>query len=131
MPTIKQEVSGLNWVNLIVKLKSIFTKIESEKIIKATAIAAMGNTTDLIAAVVVPATIADSNLTAANAAAPTKAEVDAGINTLKAAVVNVLNIKADNVDLETLITSTEARLAAIEAKVDAVIAALKTSGVTA
>ena len=131
MPTIKQEVNGLNWVNLIVKLKSIFIKIESEKIIKATAIAAMGNTTDLIAAVVVPATIADSNLTAANAAAPTKAEVDAGINTLKAAVVNVLNIKADNVDLETLITSTEARLAAIEAKVDAVIAALKTSGVTA
>lgn len=131
MPTIKQEVNGLNWVNLIVKLKSIFIKIESEKIIKAAAIAAMGNTTDLIAAVVVPATIADSNLTAVNAAAPTKAEIDAGINTLKTAVVNVLNIKADNVDLETLITSTEARLAAIEAKVDAVIATLKTSGVTA
>lgn len=49
MPTIKQEISGLNWVNLIAKLKSIFTKIESQKITESATISAMGNTTDLTA----------------------------------------------------------------------------------
>ncbi|OFZ54972.1 MAG: hypothetical protein A2428_03100 [Bdellovibrionales bacterium RIFOXYC1_FULL_54_43] len=61
--------------------------------------------------------IAGSNLVAVNAAEPTKAEVDTGIDTLKTAVVTALDLKADNADLVT-----------VAAKLDAVIAALKVAG---
>ncbi len=98
---------------------------------QATVIAALGTTSNLSAAVVAATTIAASNLTAVSAPDPTKAEVDTGIDTLKTAVVTALNLKADNVDVETLRTQAEARLDAIEAKVDAVIAALKTAGLMA
>jgi hypothetical protein len=93
----------------------------------AAAVAAIGTTSNLSAAVVANTTIAASNLTAAVSADPTKAEVDAGIDTLKSAVVTALNLKADNVDVETLRTQVEARLDVIEAKIDALIAALKAS----
>ena len=96
MPTIKQEISGLNWVNLIVKLKSIFTKIESQKITESATISAMGNTTDLTAIAAVYADLAAARTS---------------VNTLR--------------------TDAESRLVAIEAKVDVIIAALKTSGVVA
>lgn len=64
----------------------------------AASVAALGSTTNLPV----------SNMTAAIPAEPTKAEVDAGINTLRVAA--------------------EARLDAVEAKIDAVIAALKAAG---
>lgn len=91
----------------------------------AAAATALGTTSNLSPAVVVATVIAASNLTAAIPAEPTKAEVDAGIDTLKTAAVTALNLKADNVDVETLRTQTEARLDAIEAKIDEVIAKLK------
>lgn len=94
----------------------------------STVIAALGSTSNLSALVVANTIIAASNFTASNAAAPTKAEVDAGIDTLKTAVVTALNLKADNVDCETLRTQIEVRLDAIEAKIDAFLAANKTSG---
>lgn len=98
---------------------------------QAAAVAAIGVTSNMSAAVVAATVIANSNFTAAIPAEPTKAEVDAGIDTLRTAVVAALDIKADNVDLETLRTQAEARLDAIEAKVDAVIAALKSAGLMA
>jgi hypothetical protein len=96
MPTIKQEISGLNWVNLILKLKSIFNKIESQKITESATISAMGNTTDLTAISAVYADLSEARVS---------------VNTLR--------------------TDSEARLVAIEAKVDIIILALKTSGVVA
>jgi hypothetical protein len=68
---------------------------------QAAAIAALGTTTNMSA----------SNLTAAIPTAPTKAEVDAGINALAA--------------------KAEARLDAIESKVDAFLASLKAAGLMA
>ncbi len=82
--------------------------------------AALGATTNMTALVVAAASIPASNFTAGNAAEPTKAEVDAGIDTLKTAVVSYLDVKADNVDVETLRAEAEARLDAAEAKLDAV-----------
>lgn len=87
-------------------------------------VAPLGATSNLSALAVTATSIAASNFTAAVAAEPTKAEVDFGINTLKTAVVTALDLKADNADCELLRTQTEARLDAIEAKVDAVIASL-------
>jgi hypothetical protein len=98
---------------------------------QAAAIAALGVTSNLSAAVVTATVIANSNFTAAIPAEPTKAEVDVGIDTLRTAVVSALDVKADNADLETLRTQVEARIDAVEAKFDAIIAALKTAGIMA
>lgn len=98
---------------------------------QATVIAALGATTNLSAAVVVATDIPASNLTAAIPSAPTKAEIDAGINAVVLNIETALDLKADNADVETLRTQSEARLDAIEAKVDALIAALKTAGLMA
>lgn len=94
---------------------------------QAAAVAAIGASSNLTALAVTATVIANSNFTAAIPAEPTKAEVDAGIDTLRTAVVTALNLKADNADAEALRTEVEVRLDAIEAKVDAVIAALKAS----
>jgi uncharacterized protein YqgV (UPF0045/DUF77 family) len=67
----------------------------------AATVAAMGTTTNLPA----------SNLVAVDAANPTKAEVDTGIDTLK--------------------TAAEARLDAIEAKIDAILASIKAASLMA
>lgn len=91
-------------------------------------VAVLGSTSNLSAAVVSATVIAASDLTAVDSAHPTKAEVDTGIDTLKSAVVSALDLKADNADLETLRTQAEARLDAIEAKIDAVINALVAAG---
>ena len=62
---------------------------------------------------------------------PTKAEIDAGIDAVVLNIEAALDLKADNADVETLRTQSEARLDAIEAKVDALIAALKAAGLMA
>lgn len=105
--------------------------VDSGSNLQASAIAALGATSNMTALAVTATVIANSNFTAAIPAEPTKAEVDAGIDTLRTAVVNALNLKADNADAETLRTEAEARLDAIEAKIDAVIAALKAASLMA
>lgn len=130
--TITELINDFNFYDEKEKIKTLFRRIDAKTLSEQGAtIAAIGTTTNLSAAVVVASTIAASNFTAAIPAEPTKAEVDAGIDTLKTAVVAILDIKADNADLETLRTQTEARLDAIEAKMDVIIAALKTTGVIA
>ncbi len=94
----------------------------------ATVIAALGTTSNLSAAAVAPTTFTAVAGTYAIPAEPTGAEVDATANAALALVKAVVDIKADNADLETLRTQAEARLDAIEAKIDALIAALKTAG---
>lgn len=79
----------------------VIAAIDSNGSGPAAAVAAIGATSNLPA----------SNLVAAIPAEPTKAEVDAGIDTLRVAA--------------------EARLDVIEAKIDAVIAALKAAGMMA
>lgn len=93
----------------------------------AAAVSAIGTTANLSALVPAAASISASNFTAAIPAEPTKAEVDAGIDALKAKVVTALGLKADNADVETLRTEVEARLDVIEAKVDLIIANFKAS----
>lgn len=140
------------------KANELIAALEAAADEQAAVVAAIGASSNLTALVpaassisapvVAAASLSASNLTAGNAAEPTKAEVDAGIDALAAKVVTALGDKADNVDLatmrtealaalllkadnsdvETLRTEVEARLDAIEAKVDAVIAAFKTSG---
>jgi hypothetical protein len=109
----------------------IISAIEAGGNPQADAVAAIGATSNLSALAVTATVISDSDFTAANAAEPTKAEIDAGIDTLRTAVVTALDLKADNADCETLRTEVEARLDAIEAKVDALIAALKSAGLMA
>ncbi len=128
---------------------------------QASVIAPMGNTSDLVAGtpaaaslsalVVTAASIAASNFTAVDAADPTKAEIDTGIDVIAAAVETALDLKADNADVETLrtetitalglkadqsdyatmVAATEVRLAAIEAKIDAILTALKNADLMA
>ncbi len=92
---------------------------------QAAAVAAMGSTSNMSAAVVVATDIPASNFTAAIPAEPTKAEIDAGIDAVMLNVESAFNLKADNADLETMRTQAEARLDAIEAKIDALISAFK------
>lgn len=92
---------------------------------QAASVALIGVTADLTAAVVTATTFAASAGTYALPAEPTGAEVDTAIDDALAQVKSVVDAKADNVDLETLRTEVEGRLDAIEAKVDAIIAALK------
>lgn len=96
MSTTKQEISRISWVNLIAKLKVLFSIIESEKITKGAAITSLGDTTDL----------------------PAIAGVYADLEEARASV-------------SSLRAGSETRLAAVEAKVDVIIAALKTAGVIA
>lgn len=98
---------------------------------QAAVVAALGVTSALSALVPAAAVISASAGTYAIPAEPTGAEVDTAIDQATAKVVTALLAKADNVDAETLRTQAEARLDAIEAKVDAVIAALKSAGLMA
>lgn len=99
--------------------------------VQAAAIAAIPASTNLTAAVVAAATFAPIVGTYVNAAEPTGAEVDATADAALAAVKAIVDVKADNVDLETLRTEVESRMDAVEAKINAVIAALKASGLMA
>ena len=98
---------------------------------QAATIAALGVTSNMSALVVTAATLSNSTATYAVPAEPTGAEVDSAVNALAAKVITALAAKADNADAETLRTQAEARLDAVEAKIDAVIAALKTAGLMA
>lgn len=95
---------------------------------QAAAVAALGATANLSALAPTASVISDSAGTYAIPAEPTGAEVDAAINALRDKVETALDLKADNADAETLRTEVEARMDAAEAKIDAVIAALKASG---
>ena len=98
---------------------------------QAAAIAALGTTTPLSALVPAATDLTASNLTAAISSAPTKAEVDAGIDAIAAEIETALGLKADNADVETLRTEVEARLDSLDAKVDAFLAAIKAAGLMA
>ncbi len=107
--------------------------------------------TSLSALVITAASISASDFTAGNAAEPNKAEIDAGIDALKDKVIIALalkadnadvetlrteaqtafGLKADNADVETLRTEAEARLDAIEAKMEAIRDALVDAGLMA
>jgi len=98
---------------------------------QAATVAAFGVTTNLTAAVVAATTFLATVGTYVAPAEPTGAEVDATVDAALAQVKTVVDVKADNADLETLRTEAEARLDAIETKVNAIIAALKTAGLMA
>lgn len=95
---------------------------------QAAAVAALGATSNLSALAPTAAVITDSAGVYAIPAEPTGAEVDDAVDALRDKVEAALDLKADNADAETLRSQVEARLDAAEAKIDAVIAALKASG---
>ncbi len=125
------------------------------------AVANLGASTNLTALVVaataitspsVTATnVAASNFTAGNAAEPTKAEIDAGIDTVVLAIEGALDLKADNADIltmeteleaalllksdnadvEILRTEVETRLDTIEAKLNALLTSLRDAALIA
>lgn len=97
----------------------------------AAVVAALGATSNLSALAVAPTTFATIAGTYAVPSTPTGSEVDATVNAALAAVKDVVDIKADNADVETLRTQTESRLDAIETKVDAILTALKNAGLMA
>jgi hypothetical protein len=104
-------------------VKAIIAAVDSVLLeSRADYVAPLGTTANLTALVPTPADIAASDFTAIDANDPTKAEIDAGIDVLKDAVESALDLKADNADVETLRTEAEARLDAIEAKIDAWLA---------
>ncbi len=109
----------------------VIAAIESGSNPQAAAVAALGATSDMTALAPTASVITDSAGTYAIPAEPTGAEVDTAINELRDKVELALDAKADNADAETLRTEAEARLDDIEAKVDAVIAALKAAGLMA
>ena len=124
LPTDSEELRICNGVDAFADLLSLPYG-------QAAAIAALGTTTALTALVPAATNLTASNLTAAIPSAPTKAEVDAGIDVVASEVETALGLKADNDDVETLRTQAEARLDAIEAKVDAFLAAVKAAGLMA
>jgi predicted RecA/RadA family phage recombinase len=98
---------------------------------KQAAIVAYSAGTNLSALAVTATNVAASNFTANNAAEPTKAEIDAGIDTVVLAIETALDLKADNADVETLRTEIETRLDAIDTGIAALITSLKQSGLMA
>lgn len=83
------------------------------------------------------AAISSTNLTVAAVAPSTVAAVVTGgapdcsaaaIDTVFASVKAILDIKADNADLETLRGEVEIRLDAVEAKINAILVSLKNAG---
>ena len=84
------------------------------------------------------AAISSTNLTVAAVAPSTVAAVVTGgvpdcaaaaVDTVFASVKAILDIKADNADLETLRGEVETRLDAIEAKINAILVSLKAAGI--
>ncbi len=111
-----------------VAAKELADAVDSGSNPQAAAVAVFGATTNLSAAVVTATTFAASAGVWAIPADPTGAEVDTAIDSALAQVKAVVDVKADNADLETLRTEAEARLDAIESKINAVIVALKGAG---
>jgi hypothetical protein len=84
------------------------------------------------------ATPADSDVNTAIDAATAKVKTavdlkadNADVETLRTEALAALLLKADNADVETLLTEAEARLDALEAKVNAMLAALKDASLMA
>lgn len=98
--------------------------------VQAGAVAAIASA-NLTVAVVAATTFLASAGTYVIPAEPTGAEVDAAIDTALGQVKSVVDVKADNADLETMRGEVETRLDALESKINAVIAALKASGLMA
>jgi hypothetical protein len=96
--------------------------------IPASNIPALGSTANMTALVPAAASISNSTSTAVDSANPTMTEVNTAVDAASAKVITALGLKADNVDAETLRTEAEARLDAIEAKIDAIIAAMIVAG---
>lgn len=95
----------------------------------AAVVAAFGGTTNLTALVVAAATFTGS--ACAGGDTPTAAQVDTAIDAATAKVKAVVDVKADNADVETLRTEAELRLDALETKVNAILAALKDASLMA
>ncbi len=95
------------------------------------AVANISPTSDMTALVPAASAISASAGTYAIAAEPTGAEVDTAIDELKDKVDTSLDLKADNADVETLRVESEARLDAVEAKIDALLVQLRAVNVIA
>ena len=114
--------ANLQPVGRIVAFKSatqVWVKIETAMVPSAT-VAELGTTSDLTALVVAATTLSDLSTG--------DSYTDAAVNAIFAEVETALDLKADNADVETLRTEVEARLDNIEAKIDAILGALKASG---
>ena len=85
-------------------------------------------TVDLTALVVAPTTFAPSAITTFSADHTTAAEFDTEMDVELAFIKTALDLKTDNVDAETLRTETEARLGAIETKLDGIRTSLQVAG---
>jgi len=97
--------------------------IDLKNPVPATKIIALGTTTNLSPLVVAPTTIAAS--ACAGGDTPSATDVDLAIDAATLAIASALDLKCDNADAETLRTQTESRLAAIEAKMDAMLGSMK------
>ena len=95
----------------------------------AAVVAAIGTTSNLSALVVTATTFSGAACTGGST--PTATNVNTAIDAATAATKTALDLKADNADVETLRTQVEARLDAVEAKADELIAALKAVGIMA
>jgi hypothetical protein len=89
----------------------------------AAVIAALGATSNLSALVVTASDVTDLSTS--------DTYTDAAVNAKFVEVEGFLDLKADNADVETLRTESEARLDAIEAKIDAILVSLKNAGLMA
>lgn len=89
----------------------------------ADVVVAFGSTTNLTA--LAPAAVTMTGAATAGGATPSAADVNAAINAATAEIKGMLDAKTDNVDAETLRTEVEARLDALETKVNAILVSLK------
>jgi len=114
-----------------VAAKELADAVDSGSNPQAATVAAFGATTNLTAAAVAPTTFVATTGTYAVPATPTGAEVDTVVDGALAKVKAVVDIKADNADLETLRGEVETRLDNIESKINAIIVAMKAAGLMA
>lgn len=97
-------------------------KIGAELQRKAKTVKVIGSTSTLTALVITAASLGSSAINETNVY--TDAAVNAGIDAASVATETALDLKADNADVETLRAEVETRLDNIEAKIDALLAAL-------
>ena len=103
--------------------EEIAAAIDSNGSGPAATVAAFGATSNLSALAVSATTLTPA--ACAGGATPSATDVNAAIDALAGELKTALDLKADNVDAENLRSEAEARLDAIETKVNAIIAALK------
>lgn len=111
--------------------KELADAVDSLHAISEAATIAAISSTNMTAAAVAPTTFTASAGVFAVPAEPTGAEVDSAIDAATAKVKAVVDIKADNVDLETLRTEAEARIDAVESKINAILVSLKNAHIMA